>query len=187
MMSTQYKPNLRRRYEEEVAPKLMKEFGYKSPMQVPRITKIVLNRGVGAAVNDKKLLDASVEELTLIAGQKAVPTYARRSIAGFKLREGMPIGVRVTLRGNRMYEFLERLIRTALPRVRDFRGVSRKLDGRGNYTLGIAEQIVFPEIDVDKVDKIMGLDITIVTTARTDEEGHRLLQEMGMPFQRDEE
>ncbi len=186
-MSTKYIPNLRRKYEEEVAPKLMKAFGYKSPMEVPRITKIVLNRGVGAAVNDKKLIETGVEELSLIAGQKAVPTVARRSIAGFKLREGMPIGVRVTLRGNRMYEFLERLIRMALPRVRDFRGVPRKLDGRGNYTLGIAEQIVFPEIDVDKVDRIMGMDITIVTSARTDEEGFRLLQEMGMPFQRDEQ
>ncbi len=183
-MATQYKPNLRRKYEEEVVPKLQKAFNYKSPMQVPRLQKIVINRGVGAAVNDKKLVDISVQELTLIAGQKAVPTYARRSIAGFKLREGMPIGARVTLRGNRMYEFLERLIRTALPRVRDFRGVSPKLDGRGNYTLGIEEQIVFPEIDVDKVDKIMGMDITIVTSAKTDEEGFMLLAELGMPFQR---
>jgi len=170
-------------YLKEVVPQLMKAFGYKNVMQVPRLEKITLNMGLGEAVQNIKILDSAVEELSLIAGQKAVITKARRSIANFKLREGMPIGVMVTLRRDRMMEFFDKLVNTALPRVRDFRGVSGKaFDGRGNYALGIREQIIFPEINLDKIDKVKGLNISIVTTAKTDEEGKELLRLLGMPF-----
>jgi large subunit ribosomal protein L5 len=174
---------LEQKYKEEITPSLIKRFGYTSPMAVPRVTKIVVNMGLGEAVSDAKVLDRAVEELTAITGQKPVITRARKSIASFKLRAGMPIGCMVTLRKQRMYEFLERLISVALPRVRDFKGVSPKaFDGRGNYALGLREQIIFPEINYDKVDKLRGLSIAVVTTARTDEEGFQLLKEMGMPF-----
>jgi len=170
-------------YQKEVVPQLMKTFGYKNVMQVPRLEKITLNMGLGEAVQNIKILDSAVEELSLIAGQKAVITKARRSIAAFKLREGMPIGVKVTLRRDRMYEFFDKLVNVGLPRVRDFRGTSGKaFDGRGNYSLGIREQIIFPEINLDKIDKIKGLNISIVTTAKTDEEGKELLRLLGMPF-----
>ncbi len=170
-------------YIKEVIPQLMKKFGYRNVMEVPRLEKITLNMGLGEAIQNIKILDAAVEELTLIAGQRAVVTKAKRSIAAFKLREGMPIGVMVTLRRNRMYEFFDKLVNVALPRVRDFRGVSPKaFDGRGNYTLGIREQIIFPEINFDKIDKVKGLNVSIVTTAKTDEEGKELLQLLGMPF-----
>ena len=170
-------------YTKEVAPALMKQFGYKSPMEVPRITKIVLNMGVGEAVGDKKILDNAVADMQKIAGQKPVVTKARTAIAGFKIREGYPIGCMVTLRQSRMFDFLQKLVNVALPRVRDFRGVSDKaFDGRGNYSLGIKEHIIFPEIDYDKIDAIKGLNVSIVTTARTDEEGKELLRLMGMPF-----
>ncbi len=176
---------LKEKYEKEAAPALMKEFGYKSIMAVPRLIKCVLNMGMGEAIYNVKVLDKGVEELTLIAGQKAVITKAKRSIAGFKLREGMPIGVTVTLRRGRMYEFLDKLFNVALPRVKDFRGVPEKIfDGRGNCTLGVKEQIIFPEIDYDKIEKLRGMNITIVTTARTDQEGLFLLKEMGFPFRR---
>lgn len=182
-----YTPRLKTRYREEVVPALMKEFGYTNVMEVPRIVKIVLNKGVGAATENQKLLDGAVEELRRVTGQHPVVARARKSVSNFKLRQGMPIGCFVTLRGDRMFEFLDRLITLALPRVRDFRGVSdRSFDGRGNYTLGVKEQIIFPEIDVDKIDRISGLDITIVTTAETDEEAHALLRELGMPFVRRE-
>jgi large subunit ribosomal protein L5 len=162
---------------------MKKKFGYKSIMEVPKITKICLNRGVNGAVADKKLVDIAVEEMTMITGQKAVPTMSRKDISNFKLRKNMPIGARVTLRGTKMYEFLDRLIASALPRVRDFKGVNDKsFDGRGNYTLGVTEQIIFPEIDIDKVSKITGMDITFVTTAKNNEEAYELLKEMGMPF-----
>ncbi len=175
--------NLRTYYNQEIAPKLVDRFGYKNPMQVPKLNKIVLNMGLGAAIQDIKLLDAAVEELTLIAGQKPVVRRARKSIASFKLRAGMPIGCSVTLRGNRMYDMFTRLVNVALPRVRDFRGVSGKcFDGRGNYSLGIKEQIIFPEIEYDKINRIKGLNVTVVTTAETDEEGKELLKLMGMPF-----
>ena len=165
------------------AASLMKRFGYKSVMQVPRLEKIALNRGVNGAVNDKKLIDISIEELSTITGQKAVATMSKKDISNFKLRKNMPIGARVTLRGEKMYEFLDRLIAVSLPRVRDFKGVSEKsFDGRGNYTMGVTEQIIFPEIDIDKVNRITGLDITFVTTAQTDEEAYELLKELGMPF-----
>ncbi len=177
-----YKPQLKERYNKEIVPALKKEFKYKTVMQVPRLQKIVINQGVGAAVADKKLIETAQAELTAIAGQKAVQTVSRKDISNFKLRRDMPIGVRVTLRRERMYEFLERLIAAALPRIRDFRGVSGKLDGRGNYTLGISEQIIFPEIDIDKINKILGMEITFVTTADTDEEGFALLREFGIPF-----
>jgi large subunit ribosomal protein L5 len=177
-----YTPVLKTRYKEEIIPALMKEFSYKTIMQVPRLEKIVLNQGVGQAIADKKLLEFSVKELTDIAGQKAVQTFSSKDISNFKLRKNMPIGVMVTLRKDRMYEFLERLISVALPRIRDFKGISAKLDGRGNYTLGITEQIIFPEIDLDKVAKIMGLQMTFVTTARTDEEALALLKHFGLPF-----
>jgi large subunit ribosomal protein L5 len=177
-----YTPVLKSRYREDIVPALMKEFGYKSIMQVPRLHKIVLNQGVGQAIADKKLLEFSVKELTDIAGQKAVQTYSSKDISNFKLRKNMPIGVMVTLRKERMYEFLERLICVALPRIRDFKGISSKLDGRGNYTLGITEQIIFPEIDLDKIAKIMGLQMTFVTTANTDEEALALLKHFGLPF-----
>jgi len=176
-------PRLKEIYQTDLMPALTKEFGYTSPMEVPRLEKIVLNMGLGEAIQNIKVLDASMEELALIAGQRPVVTRARKSIASFKLREGMPIGCMVTLRKGRMYDFFDKLVNVALPRVRDFRGLSDKaLDGRGNFTLGIKEHIIFPEIDYDKIDKIKGLNITIVTTAKTDEEGKALLKMMGMPF-----
>ncbi|SFS84520.1 large subunit ribosomal protein L5 [Marininema halotolerans] len=176
---------LKERYEAEISPSLMKKFEYKSSMQVPKIEKVVINMGIGEAVVNPKVLDGAVEDLTTISGQKPVITRAKKSIAGFKLREGMPIGAKVTLRGQRMYDFLDRLINIALPRVRDFRGISPKaFDGRGNYTLGLKEQLVFPEIEYDQVDKVRGMDIVIVTTATNDEEGRELLTQMGMPFRK---
>ncbi len=183
-MSTElYKPRLASKYQSDVIPSLVKKFDYKSIMQTPRLVKICLNRGVNGSVTDKKLIDIAVEELTTISGQKAVATYSKKDISNFKLRKGMPIGSRVTLRGQKMYEFLDRLVSVALPRVRDFKGISDKaFDGRGNYTLGISEQIIFPEIDIDKVNKITGLDITFVTTAQSNEEAYFLLKELGLPF-----
>jgi large subunit ribosomal protein L5 len=176
-------PRLKQKYKDEVIPALMKRFGYKSIMQVPKLEKINLNRGVNGAVNDKKLVDIALDELTTISGQKAVATMSKKDISNFKLRKNMPIGARVTLRGEKMYEFLDRLIAVALPRVRDFKGVNEKsFDGRGNYTMGVTEQIIFPEIDIDKVNRITGLDITFVTTAQNDEEAYELLKELGMPF-----
>lgn len=176
-------PRLKARYQEEIVKALMEKFQYKSIMQVPKLTKITVNKGIGAAVADKKLVDVGVEELTTITGQKAVPTKAKTSISNFKLREGMPIGARVTLRGVKMYEFLDRLMSIALPRVRDFKGIKDSgFDGRGNYTLGVKEQIIFPEISIDKVSKISGMDITFVTTANSDEESYELLKAFGMPF-----
>lgn len=176
-------PRLKKYYDEVVAPKLMEQFGYSSVMEIPRLVKISLNQGVGQATQDKKLVDVFQQEMTTIAGQKAVPTIARTSISNFKLREGMPIGVRVTLRRERMYEFLDRLITVTLPRVRDFQGINDKsFDGRGNYSMGVTEQIIFPEIDLDKITRINGMDITIVTTAKTDAEAYALLKELGMPF-----
>ena len=177
-----YIPTLKTTYKEQIVPALMKQFGYTSIMQVPKLEKIVINEGVGEAVADKKLIEIAQEELTIIAGQKAVQTRSRKDISNFKLRKGMPIGVRVTLRGERMYEFLERLIAVALPRIRDFKGINEKFDGMGNYTLGIKEQIIFPEIDIDKINKILGMEICFVTTAKTDEEGYALLREFGLPF-----
>jgi len=178
-------PRLKQYYQEEVVPRMMQEFRYKSPMQVPRLEKIVINMGLGEAIQNIKLLESAAQELSLISGQKAVVTRARQSIAAFKLREGMPIGCMVTLRRQRMYDFFDKLVNVVLPRVRDFRGVTeRSFDGRGNYTLGLREQIIFPEIDYDKVDKIKGMNITIVTSAPTDEEGRRLLSLLGMPFRR---
>jgi len=183
MATTTYKPRLETKYRDEAVPALMKRFGYKSVMQVPRLEKICLNRGVNGAVSDKKLVDIAVDELSTISGQKAMSTMSKKDISNFKLRKNMPIGARVTLRSDKMYEFLDRLIAVALPRVRDFRGVNEKsFDGRGNYTLGVTEQIIFPEIDIDKVTKITGMDITFVTTAQTDEEAYELLKELGMPF-----
>jgi large subunit ribosomal protein L5 len=178
----EFVPTLQKKYKEEVVPALMKEFGYKSIMQVPKIEKIVLNQGLGAATADKKMIELATEEMTNIAGQKAVQTLSRKDISNFKLRKKMPIGVRVTLRSQRMYEFLERLIVVALPRIRDFKGIEGKLDGRGNYTVGITEQIIFPEIVLDKVSRITGMNITFVTTAKTDEEGYALLRQFGLPF-----
>lgn len=176
---------LRESYEKEIAPKLLEQFNYKSPMQIPKLTKVVLNMGLGEAIQNIKILESATDELTQIAGQKPVVTRARQSIAAFKLRKGMPIGCMVTLRGNRMYDFLDKLVNVALPRVRDFRGVSpRAFDGRGNYTLGIKEHIIFPEIDYDKIDKIKGMNITIVTTASTDDEARSLLTLIGMPFRK---
>jgi large subunit ribosomal protein L5 len=176
-------PRLKDKYAKEIVPALQEKFQYKSVMQVPKITKIVINKGIGAAVSDKKLVDIGVEELTTITGQKAVATIAKKSVSNFKLREFMPIGAKVTLRGERMYEFLDRLLSIALPRVRDFRGVSDKgFDGRGNYTLGVKEQIIFPEISIDKVNRINGMDITFVTSAHSDEESYELLKSFGMPF-----
>ena len=178
-----YSPRLRDFYRNEVVPKLMEEFQYTSIMQVPRVLKISVNQGLGDATQDKKIVDSALEEMTLITGQKAVPTIAKRSVSNFKLREGMPIGARVTLRKDIMWEFLDRLISVALPRVRDFRGISDKsFDGRGNYSMGITEHIIFPEIDIDKVSKIKGLDITIVTSAQSDAEAFALLKHLGMPF-----
>ncbi len=177
-----YTVNLKEEYKERIVPALMKEFGYKSVMQVPRLEKIVINQGLGIAVSDKKIIDTAINELTLITGQKAVPTYSRKDISNFKVRKKMPIGARVTLRKDRMYEFLERLIRVALPRIRDFKGIDSKLDGKGNYTLGIEEQIIFPEINIDSISRLLGMNITFVTTASTDEEGFALLKEFGLPF-----
>ncbi|MCF6139462.1 50S ribosomal protein L5 [Pseudalkalibacillus berkeleyi] len=176
---------LQERYKQEIVPSLQEKFDYTSVMQVPKIEKIVINMGIGDAVSNAKALDVAVEELTQLAGQKPVITKAKKSIAGFKLREGMPIGAKVTLRGVRMFEFLDKLISVSLPRVRDFRGVSKKsFDGRGNYTLGVKEQLIFPEIDYDKVNKVRGMDIVIVTTANSDEEARELLLQVGMPFQK---
>lgn len=178
-----YVPRLKTKYLNEVVPALMSQFNYSSVMQVPRIEKICINQGIGDATGDKKLVDNAAAELSTIVGQKAVSTKAKKSVSNFKLREGMPIGVRVTLRGERMYEFLDRFLNISLPRVRDFRGVNDKsFDGRGNYTMGITEQIIYPEIDIEKVSKIMGMDISFVTTAQTDAEAYALLKEMGMPF-----
>ena len=180
-----YQARIKKDYLDRVMNSLSEEFGYKNLMQVPKLSKIVLSRGVGAAVADKKLVDYAVDELTIITGQKAIPTLSKKDVASFKLRKGMPIGAKVTLRGNKMYEFLDRLITAALPRVRDFQGVkSDGFDGRGNYNLGIQEQIIFPEIDIDKVNKIAGMDVTFVTTAKTDKEAKSLLTELGMPFKK---
>lgn len=178
-----YVPRLKVKYLEEIVPNLQEKFSYKSIMQVPKVEKICINKGIGVAVADKKLIDAGADELSTIAGQKAIPTIAKKSVSNFKLREGMPIGAKVTLRGNKMYEFMDRLMNVALPRVRDFRGVNDKgFDGRGNYTLGVKEQIIFPEISIDKVNRISGMDITFVTTAQNDEESYELLKSLGMPF-----
>src|SRR6266404_1831109 len=183
MATTTYTPRLEKKYHDEAIPALMKKFGYKSIMQAPKLEKICLNRGVNGAVSDKKLVDIAVDELSTITGQKAMSTMSKKDISNFKLRKNMPIGARVTLRGEKMFEFLDRLIAVALPRVRDFRGVNEKsFDGRGNYTMGVTEQIIFPEVDIDKVNKITGFDITFVTTANTDEEAYELLKELGMPF-----
>ena len=183
MANTSYQPRLQTKYRAEVVNALQKKFNYKSVMQVPRLTKICLNQGINGAVSDKKLVDIAVDEMSRIAGQKAIATMSKKDISNFKLRKNMPIGARVTLRGVNMYEFLDRLISVSLPRVRDFKGVSEKaFDGRGNYTLGVTEQIIFPEIDIDKVTRITGMDITFVTTAQTNEEAYELLKEMGMPF-----
>jgi large subunit ribosomal protein L5 len=176
-------PRLKERYNKEIIPSLRDKFQYKSVMQVPKLTKIVISKGIGAAVADKKLVDVGVDELTQITGQKAVPTRSKKDVSNFKLRANMPIGAKVTLRGDKMYEFLDRLINVALPRVRDFRGVNEKgFDGRGNYTFGVKEQIIFPEISIEKVNKISGMDITIVSSAATDEESYELLKAFGMPF-----
>lgn len=179
-----YQVTLKKKYKEEIVPSLMKEYSYKTVMQVPRLLKISLNQGLGkAAIADKKVIDQGIDEMTLIAGQKAVATKSKKDISNFKLRRGMPIGVRVTLRGERMYEFLERLITASIPRIRDFRGINDKgFDGRGNYTFGISEQIIFPEIDIDKIGRIQGMDITFVTSAKTDKEAMSLLREFGLPF-----
>jgi len=180
-----YTPRLKTKYVNEVVPALQAQFNYKSSMQVPRLTKICLNQGIGDAITDKKLIDTFIGEMTMISGQKAVPTSSKKDISNFKLRKGMPIGVRVTLRGERMYEFLDRLIAVSIPRIRDFRGVNDKgFDGRGNYSLGIPEQIIFPEINLDKVTKMNGMDITFVTTAPTDVECMALLKEFGLPFKK---
>jgi large subunit ribosomal protein L5 len=178
----EYVPNLKKKYKEEIIPSLTKQFSYTSVMQVPRLEKIVINQGVGQAVSDKKLIDSAQQEVSAIAGQKAITRMSTKDISNFKLRKKMPIGVKVTVRRERMYEFLERLVAVALPRVRDFMGVNSKLDGKGNYTLGISEHIIFPEINIDKITKISGLEITFVTTAKTDEEGYALLKEFGVPF-----
>ncbi|MCK9304206.1 MAG: 50S ribosomal protein L5 [Bacteroidales bacterium] len=175
-------PTLQKLYKDQISEKLIKEFGYTSVMQVPRLTKITINQGVGSATGDKKLVEVAQQELTTITGQKAILTYSKKDISNFKLRKGMPIGTKVTLRSTKMYEFLERLIAVSLPRIRDFKGISEKFDGRGNYTLGVKEQIIYPEIDIDKITKIMGMEITFVTTASRDEEAYALLREFGLPF-----
>jgi large subunit ribosomal protein L5 len=183
MSTTKYIPRLQTKYQSEVIDALMTKFGYKTKMQVPRLEKICINQGVKGSVADKKLIDNAIDEMTMITGQKAVPTMSKKDISNFKLRKNMPIGVRITLRGVNMYEFLDRFVAVSLPRVRDFKGISEKsFDGRGNYTCGITEQIIFPEIDIDKVNKITGLDITFVTTAKTNEESYELLRLLGMPF-----
>ena len=173
---------LQKDYRERIVPALEREFNYSTVMQVPRLEKIVINQGIGAATQDKKLIETAINELTAITGQKAVATLSKKDISNFKLRKKMPVGVRVTLRRDHMYEFLERLVRVALPRIRDFKGIESKLDGRGNYTLGITEQIIFPEINIDNINKLMGMNITFVTSARTDEEGYALLKQFGLPF-----
>ena len=179
----EYTPNLKTKYRKEISAALLSEFGYKSTMQVPKLEKICINQGIGSAVSDKKLIDSAIAEMTIISGQKAVATKSKKDISNFKLRQGVPIGARVTLRGDKMYEFLERLIVVALPRIRDFRGINDKgFDGHGNYTLGVTEQIIFPEINIDKVTRIMGMDITFVTNAETDKEAFALLREFGLPF-----
>lgn len=178
----EYVPTLKKKYKEEIVPALMKEFGYKSIMQVPRLEKIVINQGIGQAVADKKIIEAAQADLTMITGQKAIQTMSRKDISNFKLRKNVPIGLKVTLRRERMYEFLERLINVSLPRIRDFKGINDKLDGRGNYTLGVQEQIIFPEIDIDKINRILGMEITFVTTTENDEEAYALLREFGLPF-----
>lgn len=186
MNTAKYTPRLAKRYKDEITPALVKKFNYTSVMQVPRLLKICLNQGVNGATSDKKLVDIAVNEMTSIAGQKAVASRAKKAISNFKLREGMPIGARVTLRNERMFEFLDRLISVSLPRVRDFKGVNNKgFDGRGNFTMGIKEQIIFPEMEIDKVSKINGMDITFVTSAKTNEEAHALLESLGMPFKKD--
>lgn len=178
-----HKPRLKEKFTKEIIPALMKEFGYTNAMQVPQLVKISLNQGVGEAITDKKIIDNAIEEMTLIAGQRAVPTKSKKDISNFKLRRGMPVGVRVTLRGDKMYEFLDRLVAVSLPRIRDFKGVNEKgFDGRGNYSMGVPEQIIFPEINIDKVNKINGMDISFVTTANTDREAFALLREFGVPF-----
>lgn len=183
MSAKTYTPRLAEKYKKDVVPALVQKFGYTSVMQAPKLEKICVNRGVNGAVTDKKLVDVALEELSIITGQKAVATMSKKDISNFKLRKNMPIGARITLRGEKMFEFLDRLIAVALPRVRDFRGVNEKsFDGRGNYTLGVTEQIIFPEVDIDKVNKITGFDITFVTTANTNEEAYELLKELGMPF-----
>ena len=174
--------SLKKEYAERIAPALMKQFNYSSAMQIPVLKKIVINQGLGMATADKKIIDVAINELTAITGQKAVATVSKKDVANFKLRKKMPIGVMVTLRRERMYEFLEKLVRVALPRIRDFKGIESKLDGRGNYSLGIQEQIIFPEINIDTIDRIVGMNITFVTTAKTDEEGYALLKEFGLPF-----
>ncbi|MCW3804305.1 50S ribosomal protein L5 [Plebeiibacterium marinum] len=179
-----YTPSLKTMYREQVVPALMKEFEYKTVMQVPKLEKIVINQGIGQAVADKKMVDVAINELTAITGQKAVPCLSKKDVSNFKLRKKMPIGVRVTLRKDNMYEFLERLIRVSLPRIRDFKGINSKLDGRGNYTLGIEEQIIFPEINIDNVNKILGMNITFVTSGDTDEEAFALLKAFGLPFKK---
>ena len=173
---------LKKQYDEKIAPALMKQFNYSSTMQIPRLVKIVLNEGLGDATQDKKIIETAINELTTITGQKAVQTVSKKDISNFKLRKKMPIGARVTLRRDRMYEFMERFIRIALPRIRDFKGIEGKLDGRGNYTVGVTEQIIFPEINIDNVNKMTGMNSTFVTTAKTDEEGYALLKEFGLPF-----
>jgi large subunit ribosomal protein L5 len=179
-----YTPNLKAKYNDEIVPALKEKFAYKSVMQVPKLTKIILSQGVGKGTTDKKLVENAVNEMTMIAGQKAYATISKKDVSNFKLRKGMPVGAKVTLRSDRMYEFLERFLRVALPRTRDFKGVNTKLDGRGNYNVGIKEQIMFPEIDIDKVPNITGMDITFVTTAKTDEEGFELLKNFGFPFKK---
>ena len=179
-----YVPALKKLYREEIIAKLQKQFGYSTVMQVPKLVKITINEGIGDATGDKKLVDVAQQELSLITGQKAVVTTSRKDISNFKLRKGMPIGTKVTLRDVKMYEFLERLIRISLPRIRDFNGISEKMDGKGNYTIGIKEQIIFPEIDIDKITKILGMEITFVTTAKTDEEAYALLAAFGLPFKK---
>jgi large subunit ribosomal protein L5 len=185
MATTTYQPRLKDKYRKEIVQNLKTQFQYSTVMQVPKLEKICINQGIGDAVSDKKMIEAAVKEMTTITGQKAVPTYSTKDISNFKLRKGVAIGVRVTLRGDKMYEFLDRLIASALPRIRDFKGVNDKgFDGRGNYTLGVTEQIIFPEIDIDKVSKIQGMDITFVTSAPTDKEAHALLTEFGIPFKK---
>ena len=183
-LPTGYVPTLKKVYKEEIVPALMKQFSYTTVMQVPKLVKITINEGVGDATQDKKLVEEAAEELSLITGQKAVITASKKDVSNFRLRKGMPIGTKVTLRGVKMYEFLEKLIRVSLPRIRDFNGVAEKMDGRGNYTLGLKEQIIFPEIDMDKNPRIHGMEITFVTTARSDEEAHALLKAMGLPFKK---
>lgn len=182
MEQINYVPALQKKYKEEIVDKLMKEFSYTTVMQVPKLQKITINQGIGSATQDKKLVEIAAQELTTITGQKAIQTVSRKDISNFKLRKGMPIGAKVTLRGVKMYEFLERLIAVSLPRIRDFKGIAENFDGRGNYTLGVKEQIIFPEIDIDKITKVMGMEITFVTTATKDEEAYALLREFGLPF-----